>query len=384
MTNTSRAAAVVAAAALSMSGATGVAHAQSGTLNFDVLQGLQSSDVNFPDMASTDLGSVDLIPGSANVIPDGSSQGIGEGSTNLGGSADVSGSAGTIANGISGSLTGGSLDPVITGVSGSIETITGSVDNSGGSTGAFTDALAGSIETGGSAGDITSALGGSLEDIGGGITGSLGDGGSAGDITSALGGSIEDGGSLTGILGGVERAIDATSGSVTDPDTGVLGSLTGNGGSTGQSSDAITGTAFQAGQLILGSAEDLTAVNGSLTAFTGSLENGSLSGTASVQNGSSQAMGSTNAGSNAAQTASVETLSADAGGSGSLLPLLSVGGAAALGGAAVGAAAGATVQLPPLPGIPGAPTVCDLPQAQVDQLAGLGSVDAQNCPDPRN
>ena len=57
-----------------------------------------------------------------------------------------------------------------------------------------------------------------------------------------------------------------------------------------------------------------------------------------------------------------------------LLPILSIGGV----GLAAGAALGAGVDLPPLPGFP----LCDLPQAQIDQLAGAGSVDAQNCPTP--
>lgn len=95
-----------------------------------------------------------------------------------------------------------------------------------------------------------------------------------------------------------------------------------------------------------------------------------------------RAVGSTNLGSDAGTAASLDSLaSVEASVGGGLLPLLSVGGAAALGGAAVGATANATVQLPPLPGVP---TVCDLPQAQIDQLAGLGSVDAQNCPAPQN
>ena len=109
-------------------------------------------------------------------------------------------------------------------------------------------------------------------------------------------------------------------------------------------------------------------VNGSLTALTGSIENAFDMSTAS-----------TNLGSTVGAMSSLETVySVEMSVGGGLLPILSLGGAAALGGAAVGAAAGANVQLPPLPGFP----LCDLPQAQIDQLAGLGSVDAQNCPRP--
>ena len=76
--NTTRAAALVAAAALASSGATGVANAQSGDFEIPILGGLtQSSTLTFPDMGSTDLGSMELIPGSAGVIPEGSTGGIG-------------------------------------------------------------------------------------------------------------------------------------------------------------------------------------------------------------------------------------------------------------------------------------------------------------------
>ena len=68
---------------------------------------------------------------------------------------------------------------------------------------------------------------------------------------------------------------------------------------------------------------ELTGVNGSLTAFTGSLENGSLNGTASADNGSNQAMGSTNAGSNVAFDASMESVtSVETSVGGGLLPIL--------------------------------------------------------------
>src|SRR5699024_7055816 len=146
-----------------------------------------------------------------------------------------------------------------------------------------------------------------------GIEGSIGDGGSAGDITRALGGSIEHGGSLEGITDALAGSITDSTGSGTDPDTGLLGSvtggyltqgivgslgavtnsvagpetgllgsLTGNGGSTGQSSDTIDGSVSDSTGTINGSVYELTGVNGSLTAFTGSLENGSLNGTASA------------------------------------------------------------------------------------------------------
>ncbi|MBB1028795.1 hypothetical protein G6026_14145, partial [Dietzia sp. DQ11-38-2] len=66
-----------------------------------------------------------------------------------------------------------------------------------------------------------------------------------------------------------------------------------------------------------------------------------------------------------------------------LLPFLSLGGTLVLAGAAINGGV-ALPALPPLPGLPPLPTICDLPQEQVDQLAGAGSVDAQNCPDPEN
>lgn len=497
--NTTRAAALVAAAALASSGATGVANAQSGDFEIPILGGLTTSaDISFPDMGSTDLGSMELIPGSAGVIPEGSTGGIGEGSTELGGSADFTGSGGIISDGLAGSLEGGSVTTVIDSVSGSVDNLSGSSTGLSGSLGDFTTALTGSISDGGSltgildgvegslgdggslsgvltgvqgsitggsltsiidgvagslddggsltgvlagvegslgdggsAGDITTGVGGSLTDIGTGITGSLGDGGSAGDITTGLQGSIEnggslesitdgfagsidDGGSVAGILAASEGSIANLSGSLTDPDTGLLGSvtggeltqgivgsldvvtnslagpdtgllgsLTGNGGSTGQSSDAITTISTDSAYVGIGSAEELTGVNGSLTAFTGSLENGSLQGTASADNGSLRATASTDTASGVGTNASLESVtSIESSVGGGLLPILSVGGAIALGGAAVGAGVGADLRLPPLPGVH-LPTICDLPHDMVDQLANSGSgIADQECYHP--
>ncbi|MCT2303271.1 hypothetical protein [Dietzia cinnamea] len=292
------------------------------------------------------------------------------GSTPIGGLVSaITGSAGTAA-GSGGDLAGGSgnLNPL----SGSSDLPTLSSDPLFGS--AAFPSSAGFNPLGGSAAlpplsanfpdGSTEGIGGSAENIGTGVSGSLTNG-SAGDITGPLGGSIDSGGSLEPVIGSVVAgdvteniagSIGNLSDSLSDPDTGLLGSLTGNGGSTGGSADVLTG-----------SFGDLTEVNGSLTSLTGSIENAFDMSTAS-----------TNLGSRDGAMSSLETVSSVEASVGGLLPILSLGGAAALGGAAVGAAAGANVQLPPLPGFP----LCDLPQAQIDQLAGLGSVDAQNCPRP--
>ena len=180
----------------------------------------------------------------------------------------------------------------------------------------------------------TGGIGGSAEEVGEGISGSL-----QSDSLETLVGSVQS--------NSAAELITARAGSIES----VTGSLTGETGSTAGSSEVLTG-----------SFGDLTQVNGSLTALTGSLEAGSDNATASSGTGS--AVG---------QLSSLETVSSVGGG---LLPILSVGGAAAVAGAALGA----NVQLPPLPGLP----LCDLPQAQIDQLAAAGSVDAQQCPDPQN
>ena len=154
-------------------------------------------------------------------------------------------------------------------------------------------------------------------------------------------------GSVTGgyLTQGIVGSLGAVTNSVAGPETGLLGSLTGNGGSTGQSSDTIDGSVSDSTGTINGSVYELTGVNGSLTAFTGSLENGSLNGTASADNGSVRAVGSTNLGSDIGTGASLESVnSVETSVGGGLLPILSLGGAAALGGAAIGAATGA--QLP--------------------------------------
>lgn len=431
MKNTTRAAAVAAAAALAFSGATGVANAQGsgdsaeGSLpsgvspgsvmdwigNNTPLGGLVTAITGSAGQAAGSGG--DLAGGSGNLNPldgsselpssvgalpslssdplGGSSELPGLSSDPLGGSAAFPSSVGFEPLGGSSTFTSSELAPLV----GSQEMAPLSTDLLGGSA-TFTSSdlapLTGSAGMGslgmqplstelnllgGSAAlpplsanfpdGSTEGIGGSAEDVGAGISGSLTNG-SAGDITGPLGGSIDSGGSLEpivgsiatgGILPAISGSIGNTSGSLSDPDTGLLGSVTGNGGSTGGSADVLTG-----------SFGELTEVNGSLTAFTGSLENGSLRSTAS-----------TNVGSTVGQDSSLETVaSVETSVGGGLLPILSIGGAAALGGAAVGAAAGANVQLPPLPGFP----LCDLPQAQIDQLAGAGSVDAQNCPDPQN
>ena len=162
--------------------------------------------------------------------------------------------------------------------------------------------------------------------------------------------------------------LPALSGSISE----TSGSLSGNGGSTGQSSDLMTGSTGGSAEVITGSFGELTEVNGSLTALTGSLENGSMQGTFS-----------TNLGSEMGALASLESFaSLGESGTGSLLPVLALGASAGGGAMVATAAANGTLALPPLPGLPPLPTVCDLPQAQVDQLAGLGSVDAQQCPEP--
>ncbi|WP_132062651.1 hypothetical protein [Dietzia maris] len=349
-----------------------------------------------------------------------------------------------VLDGVEGSLgDGGSLTGVLAGVEGSLgdggslSGVLDGVEGSLGDGGSLTGVLAGvegSLGDGGSAGDVTTGVGGSLTDIGTGITGSLGDGGSAGDITTGLQGSIEnggslesitdavagslgDGGSIAGILGASEGSIANLSGSLTDPETGLLGSvtggyltqgivgsldvvtnslagpdsgllgsITGNGGSTGQSSDAITTISTDSAYVGIGSAEELTGVNGSLTAFTGSLENGSLQGTASADNGSLRATASTDTASGVGTNASLESVtSIESSVGGGLLPILSVGGALALGGAAAGAAFGGDLRLPALPPLPGVhiPGICDLPHDMVDQLANSGSgIADQECLHP--
>lgn len=198
----------------------------------------------------------------------------------------------------------------------------------------------------------TGGIGGSAELVGEGIQGSL-DNGSANEITGPLGGSITDGGALSPIIGSIAEGgvLPALAGSMTD----ISGSISGNGGSTGQSSDTINGSAGGGAGVLLGSVEELTTVNGSLTAFTGSLANGSTQGTTS-----------TNLGSTMGTAASMEA-------GGSLLPVLAVTAVAGGGVALATAAANGAPALPPLP------YLCDLPSVQVDQLAALGSADAQRC-----
>ncbi|MBM7229229.1 hypothetical protein JTP68_01615 [Dietzia cinnamea] len=198
----------------------------------------------------------------------------------------------------------------------------------------------------------TEGIGGSAVLVGKGLQGSLTNG-SANEITEPVGGSITDGGALSPIIGSIAEGgvLPALAGSMSD----ISGSISGNGGSTGQSSDTINGSAGGGADVLLGSVEELTTVNGSLTAFTGSLANGSTQGTTS-----------TNLGSTMGTAASMEA-------GGSLLPVLAVTTVAGGGAAIATATATGGVALPPLP------TLCDLPSAQVDQLGALGSADAQRC-----
>src|SRR5699024_8482268 len=189
----------------------------------------------------------------------------------------------------------------------------------------------------------TEGIGASSEAVGGGINGSLTNG-SAGDITEPLGGSITDGGSAEPIVGSIAEG-DVT-GALAGSIESMTGSIAGDTGSTGGSADVLTG-----------SADDLTDVNGSLTSFTGSLANGS-----------DQGVGSTNTGSGVGQDSSLETVGSVSESAGpGLLPILSIGGV----GLAAGAALGAGVDLPPLRGSCVPPDRPDRPPGSVSSARAV-------------